>query len=282
MRDHELELIAALVEGSLEDEAEARALIASSPDLHEEYEAQRLAYEALRAAPTVAMSETERSTLRRDVWTALRSGSPVAATRRTPWYHRWTPVAAGLFVLVGLVAVINQAGGGDSGESARLAADMAVATTMAEATAEGDDGAQAPDAGADSGGGEEATVTTAAASSDTTAAMSETPELLSDDETAFYVAEAESLREGDSEDAALQSYDEDASRAELETCLDEAGLPGYEVLETLAGSLDDETDGGAAAGVSRLIAAIPEEADLSTAPIAFVDLVDCVLIHLDR
>jgi len=281
MLDHELELIAALVEGRLGDESEARALIASSPELQEEYEAQRIAYETLRAAPTVAMSETERAALHRDVWTALRADSPMARTRRAPWYYRWTPVAAGLFVLVGLVAVVNQAGDGGSGESARLAADMPVETTAADATAEGDDGGQAPAVEEDSNDGEDATVTTAAASAETTEAMSEGSDLLSAGETAFYASEAESLREGDVDGAALQSYDEDATRAELETCLDDAGLPGYEVLETLTGSLD-HTDDEAASDVSRLIAAIPEDADLATAPIAFVDLIDCVLVHLDE
>ncbi len=114
MRDHELELIAALAEGRLEDESEARALIASSAEHLAEYEAQKLAFETLRSTPPAAMTDIERAALHRDVWTELRSPVPVGASGN-PWYYRWMPVAAGMFVVVGLVAVINQGGQDEHG-----------------------------------------------------------------------------------------------------------------------------------------------------------------------
>lgn len=67
MREHEIDLIAALVEGRLEDETEARALITSSPEMRQEYQAQKLAYEALAGAGMVRMTESERSALHRDI-----------------------------------------------------------------------------------------------------------------------------------------------------------------------------------------------------------------------
>src|ERR687892_348665 len=102
MRDQDLELIAALVEGRLDDETEARALIASSAEAREEYEAQKRAYESLAAMGTAHLTETERATLHRDLWTELRGGDTPERTK-TPWYVRWSPVAAGLFVVVGIV-----------------------------------------------------------------------------------------------------------------------------------------------------------------------------------
>ena len=85
MRSHEQELISALVEGRLEDEAEALALIASSPALRSEYEAQKLAYEALTAIPQAQLTDHERAALHRDVWTELQA-RPTSLAVRTPWY----------------------------------------------------------------------------------------------------------------------------------------------------------------------------------------------------
>lgn len=131
MRDQELELIAALVEGRLEDETEARALITSSIEAREEYETQKLAHDALQAMGTARLGEDERAALHRDVWTDLRAGAPTPKTRR-PWYYRWVPVAAALFLVVGLAAVLS--GGGE--ETARLLGEISSDLGAGDATAE--------------------------------------------------------------------------------------------------------------------------------------------------
>ncbi|HSM45432.1 MAG TPA: hypothetical protein VK969_10490, partial [Acidimicrobiia bacterium] len=81
MRDDQIELIAALVEGRLEDESEARALIDSAPEFREEYEGQKTAYEMLTRVGTASLSDGERSALHRDVWTSLRQGTNTSPGR---------------------------------------------------------------------------------------------------------------------------------------------------------------------------------------------------------
>jgi hypothetical protein len=95
MRERDLDLIVALVEGRLEDEEEARALIESSSKHRLEYEAQKTAYQALSSAGTASLSETERAGIRRDVWSDLRS-RPTPVVPANPWYYRWVSVAAGV------------------------------------------------------------------------------------------------------------------------------------------------------------------------------------------
>lgn len=268
MRDHELELIAALVEGRLDDETEARALVSSSPELREEYEAQKLAYEALQGADPVGLTESERSELHRDIWTGLRPHPDIAPGRTTPWYHRWVPVAAGLLLLIG-VATVFYPGGQDSGDLTDLAADApteGAETTIAAAEAAGD-GDQAE---ADGG---EATNTTASSREEAAAP-------LSDEAAAVYSREAEMMRQG-MFSSRLQSYEESgAMNAALERCIEEAGLSGHRILATLAPPAEDtSTTAGEAA---QLAVAVPEDADLATAPIAFVDLDTCEVVYTDE
>ncbi|MGH3649281.1 MAG: hypothetical protein ACRDU9_01120 [Acidimicrobiia bacterium] len=260
MRDHELELIAALVEGRLDDESEARALVASSPEFSNEYEAQKLAYEALTSgAGTVALTDAERSTLHRDVWSALRASPPSRAP--SPWYFRWAPVAAALLVVVGLIAVINQGGSLDGAD--RFAADEATETSAAAAEADPAD---------DAGEGGEAT--TLSESSDT--------DSLPEEVVAFYARRAEQLREGGF--AGAEAYSEESAHSRLETCLEDAGLIEYTIVATPTTPTTKGTGDSVdpPPGVTSFIAAIPADADLSTAPIAFVDPVDCKLIHVDK
>jgi len=73
MRKNEIELIAALAEGRLEDETAARALVDSSAAHRAEYEAHKTALEALIAIPSAQLSEHESAALHRDVWTELQS-----------------------------------------------------------------------------------------------------------------------------------------------------------------------------------------------------------------
>lgn len=263
MREHELELIAALVEGRLEDESEARALIESSPELGEEYEAQKLAYEAMRDAGTASLRETERAALHRDLWTELRSGSTHAS--KTPWYYRWVPVAAGLLVVVGLVSVLGQ-GGEDTGEeTVNLAADTAETTIAAESMDESEgelapgDGQEPETTGDDDGGSEEE------AGADT----------LSEETLNVYQREAELIRQGVYGER-LRSYD--SADTTIETCVEESGLDGHRILATLSPPLEEATpeDEG------RLAVAYPEDAQLEAAPISFVDLDTCEVVYTDE
>lgn len=274
MRDHELELIAALVEGRLEDETAARALIESAPEYREEYEAQKLAYESLRGMGSAVMSEAERAGLHREVWTELR-GAPVATTGR-PWYYRWVPVAAGLFVVVGVTAVLSQTGG-DSTE--RLATDLAAAgtTSTAAATAPVDETEGA------AGGGEtlaedgQQTVTTAAAQE----GAGEEPD--SNGTAAVFSQEAARVRQGELSGSDLETFDPDqTSSTELEECLTRLDLGDYQVVATLASPFDETTDTTEPAIAERLLVAVAEDFDAAKVPVAFISLDGCELVFLDE
>lgn len=272
MLDHELELLAALAEGRLEDETEARALIASSPDARAEYEAQKTAHDALSAMGPASLSDVERAELHRDTWTELRS-RPTSRQATGRWYSRWTPVVAGLFVLVGVVAVLNQTdlsgSGADSSEEALVAAsDVATVTTAAAAIAEPfgrtADGEETTEAPLDEG---TADIEAQASPSNATAA--------------FYSSEAELIRAGDEADSPVPLSDYSAEEPELEACLDRASLVGYvvhgvyEVRATSEGNATEVPEG-------PFIVSIPEGANLQSAPITFVDLDTCEVSYVDE
>lgn len=138
MRDHERELIAALADGSLEDETEARALLESSAEARTEYELQLDALRALSAAGAVMMTESERAVLHRDLWGRLRAEQAKPATAGV---YRWSLAAAALFVVVGLAAVLgggllNQADSGEDRAVEAIAADEADTSVAAAETAD--------------------------------------------------------------------------------------------------------------------------------------------------
>jgi hypothetical protein len=269
MRDHELELIAALVEGRLEDESEARALIESAPEFRAEYEAQKIVFEALRGAGSASLADIERAALHRDVWTSLREGADISSGRGS-WYHRWVAVAAGLFVVIGLLAVLSQGGGEDSGETfAEIAADLDESATTTAAASDDAGGAviteQSGDDGADTR--TDSTTSTVADSSAPTTVV---------DEAGFYSAEAEKVRSGEF-DARLQSYEEAGADPEVDVCIEQAGLEAHRAVATLipAPGIADEN------GEIRLVAAAPEGSELTQATIVFVDLSTCQVVHID-
>lgn len=261
MRDQELELIAALVEGRLDDESEARALIEANPEFREEYEAQVLAYGALTAAGSVSLSETERSSLHRDVWTALRHQP--AASRKGPWHVRMAAVAAGLFVVVGLAAVLSTQGGPDDDGFAEIAAD--VGESDASDGRAGDDAADETDARVF----EDSAETTVA-----TADPEQAAEALS---ATYFAQEAAAVRSGEPTSGA-QSND-DGSSGEVGSCLEQAGLEGHVAIAVLIPPPEETGDGD---GEVRLIAAVPEGSRLAEAPVAFVDMASCRLIHIEE
>lgn len=266
MRDHELELIAALVEGRLDDESSARALIDSSAEARKEYEAQKVAFNALRNAGTASMTDSERTALHRDVWSSLRGRTASGAGRRT-WHVRLAAVAAGLFVLVGLAAVLTQ-GGADQGAFEEIAGGLAADGPVGE-----DETADRDAAGGDDAAGDGAETFEDAAAT-TTAAASE-PASESEALPLTYLEEqAARVRAGEFS-THLRANDE-TSDEDFAECLAAAGLDGYSAEAIL--TPPPEMTGGAEV---ELVAAVPEASEEAEATVAFVDLDTCQLIHID-
>lgn len=122
MHEHPLDLIAALADGSLGDEAEARALIETCQECRDEHRAQTEVIAWLNASPAAQMTDLEKASLHRNLWTELRN-EPTKSPAM-PWWQRLSYVAAGLLVMVGLVGVLNNGvfgGGAESGATTTAA-----------------------------------------------------------------------------------------------------------------------------------------------------------------
>lgn len=258
MRKNELELIAALAEGTLEDESDALALVESSPEHRAEYEAQKAALAALRSVGPAALTEAEKSALHRDVWTQL-TAQPTAAAK-TPWYYRLAFGGAAVVVVVaGVLAVLNQGGADDAGTAAF--------EEVAEDLSQGEAESAAPLAG-DGADIEQADTTEAAA----------TDEGLADEPGFSYFADVADRYRLQSTRA--MSSDDDSFTEENASCLTRADLDGYvaigllEVADAKAAGLDAE---------SPYLVAVPEGAEIDDAtPVAFVETGTCLLVHLDE
>lgn len=109
--EHDLDLIADLVAGRLDDPAPAEALIASCAECAEAYEAHRLVKAAVAAEPAVSLNDFERRRLHNALWSELAPARPEPRKATTPWWYRVAPVAAALVVVVGVGTVLT--GGGD-------------------------------------------------------------------------------------------------------------------------------------------------------------------------
>jgi hypothetical protein len=209
MHDHPLDLIAALADGSLSDEGEARALVESCPECREEYRTQIEVIGWLAATPAAEMTDLEKAALHRDLWTELRNQP--GKSPATPWWQRLVYVAAGLFVTVGLVSVLNNGalnGGADSGAATTAAGALDAPTEGDPFVAQGsDDGESAP----------EFTTETTAAATETTAAASGGEESL-----AIPFAElAEEARSNQADRSATQGTDRDVAACLARVALDE-------------------------------------------------------------
>jgi len=265
MRSHELELIAALVEGTLEDEGQARALIESSSEMKEEYEAQRAARAALLSVSPAALTEVEKAAMHRDIWTELRAQPTDAA--RTPWYYRWVfSGAAVLLIGVGLLAVLNQ---GVSDQAATAGPEE-----VSENLAEGEADSSSP-IGGDDGAGIAAVDTTEATSADEAMA-----ELLQDPLTAYLIDRADVARQEGAEGVSAPETDPHKLAESNASCLQTAGLDNYVTIAKT--TVDDARLAGLETDKNYLLA-IPSGEDLSeNTPIAFVDSTECLLVHLDE
>lgn len=242
MHDHDLDLIAALAEGSLGDEAEARSLVESCEVCRAEYEAHTEVLARITAAPRPEMTDLEKAALHRDLWTELRREPQTAGS--VPWWQRLTYAAAALFVVVGLVAVLDR-GGGD-GEDAQL---LAIDTTVADQLEEAPFVAEDRGAGADEGAAPESGSATS-----TTAAAEEAAPLR-------FAEMAERAREQSDPGLGTMSLD-----PELEGCLEELGLDDQEVAEDV--DLDQ-----------RYVAVMPGDGTDQTVTIVSVD--NCEIVYTD-
>ena len=261
MRKHEIELIIALAEGSLEDETEARALIESSKKARSEYVAQKTALDALASVPPAELTDIEKAALHRDIWTALSAG-PAVTKKATPWHSRWSYVAAGLFVVVGLVGVLST--GAFSGDDAAVESlgssqDSPAGTTLASAGA--DESVEAPSIAEES-----------AADSEAAAA---------DPLLDFFREHASQVRSGQFSSAfSATGNDRGSIASQNSACLSRADLDDYEALGEItfdeAGSYGLNPD-------SLYLVAVPTAVSLDeSTPVAFVELLTCALVHIDE
>jgi hypothetical protein len=246
MHEHDLDLIAALADGSASDEPLARSLIETCPVCRAEYDAQTEVIAWLGSAPTPAMTDIERGELRRGIRAGIERGPSRAAV--TPWWQRLGYVAAGLLVVAGLVGVLQRSelGGGDEGAVSDVT------------TAAADGGEEAPTEGApfvaeEAGEDTAAPTTTAAASMDTLAAG----EALSFAELAEQTRASQSDRES--------SATSDADRE----CLTRVGLDRHIVARGIEES-----------GVKYLVV-VPDDPTAEDVVI-FVEIPICRIVHEDR
>ena len=242
MHRHDLDLIAALAEGSLEDETAARAQVAVCRRCREELEAHTLALQALSELEPLALTPQESAGLRRDVWTTLRS-SDVEPVRGAPWYSKWAYAAAGLVVIAGLAALLSQAGLEDAAEPMAVAEEAHDFEPAAEEPPE--IVADAPDEDA--------------------AQMPAAPD--------FFAAEAARLRQGDETDSPIppdftMAAEDDAA----DRCLEEAGLVDHVVVDEV---VDEDM-------TRYLVAVpAPGEIERDT-PVVFVHASDCFVMAVEE
>jgi hypothetical protein len=251
MHKHDLDLIAALAEGSLDDETEARALLESCEECQAEYRSQLEILTILSSAPPAEMTELEKAALHRDLWTELRNPSTNAPTG--PAWYRWSYVAAGLFVIVGLVGVLSGQlglGSGDSAESGEI-----TETTSDLATFSADEGSEAPllDAApaADGADAESAPTTTMAAEEAGPLPYAE------------FAEQARIARESSQRSAPTLSSKED-----IDHCLEEAGLTDVKVVEELV--LDQ-----------RYLLVMPLD-ETSEQTVTFIAMETCEIVYVDE
>lgn len=129
MHSHDLDLIAEHASGFLTGEAATRAaqLVESCETCRQEFNTHREIRSVLATAPAPAMSEFERTKLRRSVL----DGVAPARSAVSPWQRRFLAVAAStaaVFVVVTGVGVLNNFGGSDSGD-VFTAADSTIASS---------------------------------------------------------------------------------------------------------------------------------------------------------
>jgi hypothetical protein len=208
------------------------------------------------------MSDIEKSTLRRDVWTKFKA-QPAATKKTAPWYYRWSYAAAGLFLIVGLFAVLNT-----DGFSGNDAATEELATSR--------DGGEAADTTVVAGGAEGAEAPSIAEDGASIADAVSADEIID-----LFAQEASKVRAGQFATAAASGNDEQQSVLDKQAeCLLRADLEGYEAIGELR--LADAKDFGLDPDTAYLIA-VPTAQELGEdTPVAFVEAETCALVHTDE
>ena len=244
MHRHDLDVIAALAAGTLEDEASARALIAACDECRIEYETQQQILAALAETAPATMTEGERAGLHRDLWTALR---PQQAPRTSKaWWYRVSYAAASLLVVIGVASVISQTGVQEATETfTALPADEQVDVENEIA---------APRA---------APAPTSAAAADSPTYAAAAPQ-----DGLDFAAMAESVR---SDTDALSDYSSErwmiADSAGTSECVDQAEFEGQRIV----------------AIIENYILAVPAGTELGPdTPITFVDIDTCSVVHVEE
>lgn len=244
MHSHDLDLIAALAEGTLDDETQARAFVQTCDECRAEFEAQTAVLAAIADVPAVTMTENEKAILHRDLWTELRLGEGTEKPTRAQWWYRFSYAAAGVLIVVGIGAGVLQLTGGEqavqsfSEVGSSLGGGAGPAFDQPDAA--GEEAAEAPEAvtaddGAMSGSGEGESMDFAAMASEVRAR----PDTL----TA-----------------------QDRSETDLRACLETAGLVDQEPI----------------ALIGEYILAVPADQEVGPeTQITFVETGICQVAHVD-
>ncbi len=268
LRRHEIGLISGLVEGTLDDESEARALIERSREAREEFEAQRLSYEALHRVDPVSMSDHERAKLRRQVWTELRR-DPSPSRRATPWIYRLAPFAAALILVVGVLGVLNRGFQG-ADETADTLADTAAGLLGATTEQAGTDVLEA--AGDDAA---------PAAEGDGGADLPEQQEFSQPMPAADFFSTVTNLVRSsgfDTSQRLLRDFAGETGFQDVTGCLETAGLSGY----GLVGQVTNTETAGDATTATEYLVAIPAGIEIGPdTEVVFVSLADCEVAHVE-
>ncbi|CAN5856693.1 hypothetical protein BH23ACT4_BH23ACT4_01890 [soil metagenome] len=248
MHKHDLDLIADYAAGTLGDESEARARVESCVACAQEFAAQNSVLAELSGVEQALMTEHERARLHRDLWTELRSPAETSKPALTnPWWRNWSfGAAAFVLVAVSLVGVMENFAGGDAAE------------TFSEIAAEsesGDDGSAVTRADENAAGGVE--------QSEESLGNFVDPALTGRDGETSYLLIAREVRKQPASDAGVLSFDEKQS-----DCIEESGLIEHETV----GGFETLTD---------LLVAVPSGIDREDAPVAFVDPVNCKVVHIE-
>ncbi len=242
MHRHNFDLIAEFAQGSLDDDARARALVESCDRCRATYDQQMSALDVLSSATTASLSEHEKAALHRDIWTELRSPTPAAEKEAHGWWRTsWALGATAVVVIgVGLFGVLNN-------QDSTIQTFSEVGSALGGSPTNdlsGEDGL-APD--------EASPPVPGTKFLDLAGYRSIANEVHSADGTTTAYSRAAAPIEGTSEDE----------------CLEEAGLDDYLVLDDFE-------------ALTSLIIAVPEDEALSATPIVFVDPDSCTIVHREE
>lgn len=250
MHRHNLDLIAEYAQGTLADESRARELVESCASCRTEFETQQSIKAQLGTVGSARLSDHESSALHRDLWTELRQASAQKPARSMAWWSAWALGGATVvFVAVGLIGTLS---GQDSGVDESF-------SEVGSALSGGDSPTESAERAADN-------APVVAAETTTTSAVGDTSESGFADAEA-YESMADEVRS--SEPTSLYAFADDPDRLAKSECLVEAGLGEYSPIT----GFEEFTD---------LIIAVPPDADIDLASVAFVDPETCKVVHLEE